>query len=265
MVIGIAFNALALNKVFKINAPWSWWVVLPLATWVVYLLDHLVDIRRNPITKVGSAHHYIRQHQPFVYGLIGLLITGMGYIVWIDFYRPLFICGAVMVVFALLHLWLAKINPKRRSFFNNKEFGVAFVYATSLFIYPLYVLFGSGLFDVLCYYYLLLLLLAYQNLLLCSLIEYQDDVRLKNTSLIRAVGKPTGKFIFIGVSLGAFSFLALLLFRVSVFPHLLTGLYFLILAGNMLIYLWNEQLQQEVLYRKLADLLFWLPGLCLIF
>lgn len=263
--MGVAFNALAINHIFQVNAPWSWLVVLPLATWAVYLLDHLVDIKRNPITKEGSAHYYIKQHTWLIWLLIALLVVSIGYIVWVDFYLPLFISGLVMVVLTLLHLLLAKLNPNAKSIFNNKEFGVAYIYATSLFIFPIYVLFNHWMFDVLLYHYLLFLLLAYQNLLLCSLIEYPVDVRLNNASIIRAVGKTRGKLVFIGVSLGAASFFMLMLFRFNTYSTTMLGFYFLILAGNVLIYMWNERLQQLGLYRKLADLLFWLPGLSLIF
>jgi hypothetical protein len=265
VVIGISINALAIGKVFHINAPLAWYVVLPLATWLVYLFDHLVDIKRNPNTREGSAHRFIQQHQWLVWVIIGLVCLAMGYFTWTDFNWPLFLCGATMVMLAGIHLLLSKLNPTHKHIFNNKEFGVAFIYATSLFIFPLYALFNDFLFDALLHHYLLFLLLAYQNLLLCSLIEYPLDVRMNNTSLIRAVGRPRGKLIFIGVSLGAASFLMMLLWQIHLYSPLLLGLYFMILAGNVLIYLWNEKLQQQVLYRKLADLLFWLPVLSLIF
>lgn len=265
MVIGICINALAIGKVFHINAPIAWYVVLPLATWLVYLFDHLVDIKRNPNTREGSVHRFIQQHQLLVWVLIAILCMVIVFFTWIDFSWPLFLCGATMVVLAGIHLLLAKLNPTHKHIFNNKEFGVAFIYATSLFVFPLYVLFNNFLFDALLHHYLLFLLLAYQNLLLCSLIEFPLDVRMNNASLIRAVGRPRGKLVFIGVSLGAASFFMVMLLRINLYSPLLLGLYFMILAGNVLIYLWNEKLQQQALYRKLADLLFWLPVLSLIF
>jgi hypothetical protein len=265
VVIGVGLNVFALAHVFHLQAPMAWYIVLMAGTWLVYLLDHVIDINRTDKNYPGPVHQFIKKNQPYVWTLMILLVL---FIVFFTFYQihiKLIICGSIMVFLTAVHLLLARLNLHAKGFFNNKEFGVAFIYATAIFIFPMYMLIQSVLIDALFYYYMLFLLLVYQNLLLCSIIEYPVDVSMNNSSLIRSIGKPRGKLVFIGVSLAGASFMVLMLLRLSWYHPLLLGLYFIILSGNCVIYLWDGQLQNHFDHRKLAELLFWLPGISLLF
>lgn len=265
VVGGVICNMLALVSYFHLEPPLAWYVALPAGTWLIYLSDHVADVLRVKKDYPTPRHQFIKKHIRSMIALCIVLVLIIVAFTVIFFDWLLFTSGIIVGAVILLHFILSRLNPQSKSVLNNKELGVSFIYATSIFIYPIIVLFQTGSIDVVFYLYILFLIITYQNLLLCSIIEYPYDVMMNNTSFIRTLGINRGKLVFTGVSLSALSLLCIILFRFNFYKPSLPGLYFLILSGNYVIYLWNNRLQKHLLYRKLAELLFWLPVLSLIF
>lgn len=265
VVGGVLCNMFALAYCFNLNPPLAWYIALPAGTWLIYLADHLVDVIRVKEEYPTPRHRFIKKNLKAVMLLCASLLVVICYLAYAQYDKLLFISGCIIAGITLLHFLLSRINPQSRSVLNNKEFGVSLIYATSIFIYPIAVLLQTDLLDVVFYLYAVFLLITYQNLLLCSIIEYPYDVAMNNTSFIRSTGLGIGKLVFIGVSLSAALFILVILLGFEFYRPSLLALYFLILAGNYVIYLWNNRLQKYLLYRKLAELLFWLPVLSLIF
>lgn len=256
---------LALVYCFRLHPPLSWYIALPAGTWLIYLADHIADVMRIEKDYPTPRHQFIKKHRKIMTVLCVVLAMIVAASALLFYNRLLFTCGLIMAGIILIHFILSRINPQSRSILNNKEFGVSFIYATSIFIYPLAAVIQSSMLDVMFYLYALFLLVTYQNLLLCSIIEYPYDVMMNNTSFIRSLGLNRGKLVFTGITLSAASLAGVILFRFNFYNPALLGFYFLMLSGNYVIYLWNNKLQQNLLYRKLAELLFWLPVLSLIF
>ncbi len=265
VVGGVLCNMFAIVHCFNLNPPLAWYIALPAGTWFIYLADHLADVIRIKEEYPTPRHRFIKKNLKGVIALCLVLLAVIVYLAIGRYEKILFISGCIVAGITLVHFMLSRINPQSRSVLNNKEFGVSLIYATSVFIYPMAVLLQTDLLDVIFYLYAVFLLITYQNLLLCSIIEYPYDVAMNNTSFIRSLGLGIGKLVFIGVSLSAALFILIVLFGFDFYKPSLLALYFLMLSGNYVIYLWNNRLQKYLLYRKLAELLFWLPVLSLIF
>ena len=265
IVGGVICNMLAITYCFNINAPKAWYIALPLGTWLIYLVDHVVDVTRTNKDYPTPRHQFIKRHLHKIIALnvfILLLIIATGLLF---FDEQLITIGFIMIGVIIFHLILTKQNPQSKSIINNKEFGVAFIYATSIFIYPLFNGFLTIWFDALFYLYILFLLITYQSLLLCSIIEYPIDVLMNNSSFIRTMGLQKGMVVFQGITLSALIILLFIIIGLNFYTPVLPAFYFLILAGNYLIYINRNKLQRYFLYRKIAELLFWLPALSLLY
>lgn len=265
VVGGVICNMLALVHCFQLNPPIAWYIALPCGTWLIYLADHLSDVVRIKDDYPTPRHQFVKKYFKWVLALCVLLAILIVYVSITHYHPQLMLCGVIIVVLTGIHFLLSRINSQSTSVLNNKEFGVSFIYSTAIYIYPLVALFFTERLEVLFFLYAIFLLITYQNLLLCSIIEYPYDVAMNNASFIRAVGLNVGKLIFIGVSLSAAMFIVVVLLGYQFYKPSLLALYFLILAGNYLIYMWNLKLQKQLLYRKIAELLFWLPVFSLIF
>jgi len=262
---GVICNMLAITYCFNINAPKAWYIALPLGTWLIYLVDHVVDVTRTNKDYPTPRHQFIKRHLHKIIALnvfILLLIIATGLLF---FDEQLITIGFIMIGVIIFHLILTKQNPQSKNIINNKEFGVAFIYATSIFIYPLFNGFLTIWFDALFYLYILFLLITYQSLLLCSIIEYPIDVLMNNSSFIRTMGLQKGMVVFQGITLSALIILLFIIIGLNFYTPVLPAFYFLILAGNYLIYINRNKLQRYFLYRKIAELLFWLPALSLLY
>lgn len=262
---GVICNMLAITYCFNINAPKAWYIALPLGTWLIYLVDHVVDVTRTNKDYPTPRHQFIKRHLHKIIALnvfILLLIIATGLLF---FDEQLITIGFIMIGVIIFHLILTKQNPQSKSIINNKEFGVAFIYATSIFIYPLFNGFLTIWFDALLYLNILFLLITYQSLLLCSIIEYPIDVLMNNSSFIRTMGLQKGMVVFQGITLSALIILLFIIIGLKFYTPVLPAFYFLILAGNYLIYINRNKLQRYFLYRKIAELLFWLPALSLLY
>ena len=265
VVGGVICNMLAITYSFNINAPKYWYVALPLGTWLIYLVDHIVDVTRTNKDYPTPRHQFIKKYLYKIIALCGfilLLIIATGLLF---FDEQLITIGFIMIGIIILHLILTKQNPQSKSIINNKEFGVAFIYATSIFIYPLFNGFLTIWFDGLFYLYLFFLLITYQSLLLCSIIEYPIDVLMNNSSFIRTMGLQKGMVIFQGITLSAFILLLFIIIGLKFYNPILPSFYFLILAGNYLVFINRNKLQIHSIYRQIAELLFWIPALSLLY
>ena len=265
VVGGVICNMLALTYCFNINAPKAWYIALPLGTWLIYLVDHIVDVMRTNKDYPTPRHQFIKKYLNKIITLSFFILVLIIATSLLFFDEQLITIGFIMIGVIIVHLLLTKQNPQSKSIINNKEFGVAFIYATSIFIYPLFNGFLTLWFDALFYLYILFLLITYQSLLLCSIIEYPIDVLMNNSSFIRTMGLQKGMVVFQGITLSALILLLFIIIRINFYNPALPAFYFLIVAGNSLIYLNRDKLQQHFMYRKIAELLFWLPVLALLY
>ncbi len=263
VVGGVFCSAFALAHIFNLNAPMAWYIALPLGTWLIYLTDHLVDVKRTHQDFPTPRHQFIKLHFKRIIVLsvlIGLVILGITLIYW-DI--GLVSCGAIMSLAILLHLVITRTNPQGKSWFNNKELSVAAIYAACIFIYPLYLSMQTNMWLMVAFF-LLFLLITYQNLLLCSIIEFDIDEQMNNTSFIRTIGLKQGKRVWWLLTLvGLVAVLTISFYVKQPYTYLL-WCYAGILLGNCWIYLKAPKLQQHLMYRKLAELLFWLPILSIL-
>lgn len=265
VVGGVICNMLALTFCFNINAPNAWYIALPLGTWLIYLVDHIVDVMRTNKDYPTPRHQFIKKYLNKIITLSFFILVLIIATSLLFFDEQLITIGFIMIGVIIVHLLLTKQNPQSKSIINNKEFGVAFIYATSIFIYHLFNGFLTLWFDALFYLYILFLLITYQSLLLCSIIEYPIDVLMNNSSFIRTMGLQKGMVVFQGITLSALILLLFIIIRLNFYNPALPAFYFLILAGNSLICLNRDKLQQHFMYRKIAELLFWLPVLALLY
>ena len=174
-------------------------VILGIAVWLIYTLDHLLDARRLG-SNASTPRHLFHHHNFKTIAMVWLVLAhvGGGLALWqLEINALLF--GLVMGGFTLLHLALVKVVGDRTSPFLIKESGVAFVYAAGVWGLP--VIRSTSWEDPnVIFPFLQFLVLALVNLLLFSYFEYESDKQDGQTSFVRAVGKRVA-YRFIGVLL----------------------------------------------------------------
>lgn len=175
----------------KVTMPLAWYVLLPLAVWVAYTLDHLMDARRIGAAASTPRHRFHHDRFGALAVLVGMAgIAGLvSAVIWLEMRAVYFGLGLGAV--AGLHFLLVRLVGSRTSPFLIKELGVALVYTAGTWGLPLMMAdhWDPSLIGIPVGQFLLLALV---NLLELSLYEADTDARDRQTSLVQAIGRAGG-------------------------------------------------------------------------
>jgi hypothetical protein len=258
VVLGALFSGMAVASVANCPMPRIWYLALPLAVWVVYTADHLLDAR-----KLGEQAHTLRHHFHHQYfkpiAAIWLLsfLSCISWIMWLagPDLRVLAMAAGGLV---LGHLGLVALVGSRRSFLIIKELGVALIYTVGVWGGPSMLCqncFTPLIYGLAGHFFLL----AFINLIIFSLFEAKTDLRDGHSSWVLGMGiKRTRRIIkiLIGFALGLGVAIA---FRTTGNIHwlALTQLLMLILLASIVIF--PKIFSKNNRYRLLGDGVFLLP------
>lgn len=174
-------------RVLELPMGWAWYVCLPIAVWLIYTLDHLMDAHR-----VGADAHTERHlfHHHHFWPLMGIWlvlapICLMLALVFLPVEGVYF--GLAMSGLVAGHLLLVKLIGDTTAPWLMKELGVGLIYALGIWGLPLWLK-GSDLQMQHFLYLLQFWLLAMVNLLEFSIFEYKIDELDGHTSFVRAIG-----------------------------------------------------------------------------
>jgi hypothetical protein len=188
VVLGAIFSASMVVWLLDKPMPEIWWVALPMAVWVIYTSDHLMDAYRLK----GAAHtprhlfHY-RYFKPIALIWLVLLLFCM---TWVAYAVPteMLYLGFGMGGLVLLHLGLVSLIGDKISWLLHKELGVGLIYAVGIWGGP-FVMYEElrALAPIILFAQFFLLCMI--NLLFFSLYEAETDRWDGHTSFVLAIGK----------------------------------------------------------------------------
>jgi hypothetical protein len=257
---------LPLPALLHISLPISWYITLPLGTWMIYLADHLLDVKRKKQEYPSPRHQFIKRNQRPIIAVIVCISVVIAWQVLHPFSVLLFTVGFILTIIVALHLFIVRINPTQQLWFNNKELAIALIYATGIYAAPIVLLYQhdtSILLPMCCA--LLLAINAFVNLLMASMIELKWDEEMDNTSLVRLIGIKSSVVLFYCLLLlSVLGVLCLSLLGSTPYMPMLIS-YLAITLGHLFIYIKKESLIDYLAYRKLSEALFWLPAIAYCF
>jgi hypothetical protein len=241
---------------------WSWYVVLPLAVWVVYTLDHLLDARRMGARASTPRHRFHHVHFTTIATIaaaVGVLTFGMA--VW-GLGLPGLVFGMCMAALTGGHLLLVRWAGSRVAPWLLKELGVALVYVLGIWGWPLWLshdrLTSALLLPVVQY-----LALALANLLTFSWFERESDAADGQTSFVLAIGSRAAQgtiIALVGIALGC----AIMVMGMAGADALAQAVIVVMALLTLAMLLWPRWMAQRERYRWLGDGVFLLPYLYLL-
>lgn len=266
VVLGVICCMLPLPALLHISLPISWYITLPLGTWMVYLADHLLDVTRKKQEYPSPRHQFIKRNQRPIIAVIVCISLVIAWQALHPFVPLLFVVGSILALIVALHLFIVRINPTQQLWYNNKELAIAIIYAAGIYTAPIMLLYRqdiSILLPACCA--VLLAINAFINLLMASIIELKWDEEMDNTSLVRVMGIKASVMLFYSLLvLCVLGILCLLLLGPTTYLPMLIS-YLAITLGHILIYIKRASLINYLAYRKLSEALFWLPVIAYYF
>lgn len=262
-------------KWLEVEMPFIWELGFPLAVWVIYTSDHLLDawILKEKCVAPRHLFHYQYFTPIFLIWLLGSFVCIFLLPFWMP---PIFLYfGLIMGGISCLHFLLVKFIQNEQSIFFLKEWGVGSIYflgvaippfllklqfyqtlfpGTYLTIQQIFMDLGIEKMVFLCIFFDLIMM----NILLFAYFEAEQDAQEEQSSWTQAIGKQSTKNLIFG--LGIFNLL--LLFSLSFYD--ISSIRTFIVLGLMNIFmliplLFPNYWVQKERYRTLGDTLFLLP------
>jgi hypothetical protein len=262
VVVGVLCNMVAVNYIFHLSMPYIWYAGLAAATWAVYLTDHYLDTLRKPSAYYSSRHFTVAQNKNAVQLLIAVLTLFCSLLMWLNADPALFWSALLCVPFVLLYFLLTFYANTRYQWLFNKELLVAFVYTLS--VYAVVILKSAGSYSYL-FPAVLLFVVCYINLLMLSIIEMKKDLATQKFSWALVLGRQRAHLLLYAVAVsGICIYITFLLMqnRSGITP--LMHIYHLMIILHLMLYRLHAKLEAKEQYRKLSELIFWLPALALL-
>ncbi len=266
VIIGVCCSMLVLPVCLNIEMPEIWYIALPLSTWAIYLTDHLIDVFRNTDEYPTPRHRFIKKYSREIIFLLIFLCATLLFLLIDQFDIKILITGIALLSIVILHFIIVRINPLKKMLINNKEFAVASIYAIGIYLAPLLVLFendNNNLVPIISF--LIFLTLAFINLLMVSIIEIDNDKKMGNSSWVIAISQTRAQKILYGLFIGIFFVIIFTIpFANEKIKFLLLSYQFIAL-GHFIIFSFRKNLLHFLAYRKLSEILFWVPALVYFF
>ncbi len=251
-------------KLLDVKPEPVWWVVLPLAVWSVYTLDHLLDgfKRKGQSTIFRHSFHYNNRRLLFTMVILAgaaSLTLSLLYFSWTIILGGILLGAMIMVYFALLY-FLPTGSP-----LLQKELIIALIYMAGILLAPL-VWHGGLPSSALTLLFVVMALLAWAEGSLVSWFDFERDRKDGHDSFTGYVGKGNSRKIMIIVLslLGIFSVVSFF-FTSSSLPKAAFAIECLMSVILLSMALTPAFFARNYRFRWVGEAVFLLPALLVLF
>jgi 4-hydroxybenzoate polyprenyltransferase len=245
-------------KTMVVALPWVVNLALFTSVLIIYNFDHLADAHKISGKALTDRHQFYKdKYLGLKIFQIVLMIFGMVLI----YFLPMQIvkAGSIVVLAVILYFAILEVIPVRLVFF--KEFLVALVYASAIFLAPLIMVKEISLTVALLFGQIFIL--ALMNLLIFSWFDRDVDVKEGHPSLMNIISENDVPRLVIVLFITEIFLGSLYLRLQSQWSIQLTILVMSLIL--LTLYFKPERLQKNKLARPVGDLVFLLPVFFILF
>ena len=262
VVLGAVVSSMFVAKYLGLTIPLPWLSALAIAVWLIYTADHLVDAKKIKHNAHTARHRYHQRYFKSI-SLAWFIIAFLG--LYNLFYLPveLVLWGAALSGLVGLYLLLIRLLSDTRFF--HKEFVIAFLYVSGIFLAPLYRY--NDVPSLLTFiFFSQYFLLALTNVLLISFYEKDTDRTDGHRSFVLVAGdRATLLIIRICLALLYSSALLGVIFFTSVTKFFYLQPLLLLMGATLhLLVLKHSYFSKNKSHRLWADAIFYYPILYLL-
>lgn len=262
VVLGTLAVGYLATRILNVDTNPTWWIVLPMAVWVVYTLDHLVDGYKNSTTSIIDRHSFHYQNRKFIIFLV-MVVSLITIVLSVIFLDTTIIFGGIGLAVLIGMYFLALVLSKRRKFILlQKEIFIAIVYTSGIFLAPL-VWNNSLPSHSVIYMMTIISMLAWAEGIIISWFDFDYDIMDGHSSFTVIVGKRYTRLFIISLNLLIeTSILVFLIFKndSSLTLVVLLILLFMNLILGLLILFPNNPVAKQY-HRLIGESVFLLPVL----
>jgi len=247
IVLGAIFFLYYLNNYYNLKLEWVVYAELGLAVWAIYLLDHILDAKRKSHFHSPRHQFYKRVYSKLIVLNVVVIASGLALLFLLP--TPILLNGVYLSAFSFLYLVLVKYNAN----FWIKEVLIAIGYSLGLFLVPFTFIEQVGLVDIL--FFFCVFLIAFCNLILFSIFDFEQDVSDQFPSLVRRLGIRRSEML-----LNLILILTILISLILVYQTFFLGILLLTMTFVLgALYLLPRRFIRKDYFRAIGDGVFFLP------
>ncbi|MCF8233662.1 MAG: hypothetical protein K9G67_01985 [Bacteroidales bacterium] len=260
VVAGAVASALFATKLIGVNPGFAWWILLPMAVWTVYSLDHLIDGMQLK-EKTSNLRHYYHYRYRKVFTILILLFASTGFtiaLVYLD--RRIFSFGILLGMLTAIYLMAVAFSDRFRRIFFQKEVFIALIYTAGIWGGPVVIGDPPPVPEILII--LVFMITAFINTSLLAWFEARFDRMDDAPSIARRLGKNSlSRLLKILLAMNTL----ILLSMIFIFPGFIMAIsvLFLMSALMALLLLFHPVFEKNRRYKAFIEGTFFLPALSL--
>lgn len=197
VVFGAMAGMLFFADLVDVSLPFVLYVVLGLAVWGIYTLDHLIDAKKIAHLASSERHRFHQKYFTVLNIILAIVvIAGLAMVIYLEKLRFILLPGIVFAGGMLL--WMGLLQFFENKFAWLKEVSTAVFYVLGISLAPFFSLFPNEVPNE--FYFILLgyVLLASINLYMLSYIDEKSDAKDELGSALQLISKiALGRFILL--------------------------------------------------------------------
>ncbi len=230
-------------------------VILGICTWIIYILDRLLDnIKSEP---QDTRHQFHFQHQYYLQIMIIMLLF-VAFILVFFLPKNVIYFGITFSFFLVIYFIILKKISQKANYQYFKEIFTAILYSFSVIGSAFSTKQNLALIDYIVGFNFFLL--VHQSILIFSFYEAKGKLEIKN--LATKLGKQNCTYLIISICIfiGLTNF-----FDATIFTKKVIIIETLMAICSVLIFVFRDKLTKNESYRWLGEMVFWLPILLIFF
>ena len=262
VVFGAMAGMLFFSDMLAVKVPFIAYLLLGLAVWGIYTLDHLMDANVAPGKPHALRHQFHLKYFRFLLPLVFFCIL-IGAILFFTSNQLEFIQTPGLILASVTMVWMGflKIGGQKISWL--KEISTAVIYVLGISLAP-FASIDFELIDKNFYVFVFIYFLAaLVNLLMLSYLDAEEDEKDGFGSVLVLIPKTGLKNLILLLGTVGIGVLMVLAFILPSFYHIYSLILGLILGYHLILFFSKNQNKDQI--RKKSEALFLLPLLLLLF
>jgi len=169
---------------------WLFYLLMAMAVWSIYTLDHLLDAKQVKGTASTDRHRIHQQYSKILSMVLSLVIV-IGLVLGYYLLQISVVSLSVLILAGLILVNLILLKYYFKNLAIIKEFNTALFYLIGIMIVPYLLQMDEGIHDGFWYLGVGYFSIAWMNLILLSLMDADTDRADGFSSIVTAVGEKT--------------------------------------------------------------------------
>lgn len=199
VALGVVTLSFIAQRLTNTTLPLSWYVVVPLTTWAVYIVDRVLDASRSHDDDLAGRHQFAQRNQRLLTLLAVIAAATAGVVAVVAFPATYWLAASVLGIFTLLHRLLQRTTRPLHAIV--KDVNVALTYTASAWAIPITMIGVASMTFEIIMSFVAMAMIVVVGVTWLSVLDHDRDARRGDPSIAVVLGKKRARWMIIVFSI----------------------------------------------------------------